>query len=85
MDPGRWGRNLELVIVKLISKIDILSILVKLPSGDMCKTSLMIVNIGSGNGLVPSGTKPLPKPMLTKFYDTIGWHKSGSTLAQMGT
>ena len=23
------------------------------------------VNIGSGNGLVPNGTKPLPKPMLT--------------------
>ena len=23
------------------------------------------VNIGSGNGLVPSGTKPLPEPMLT--------------------
>ena len=24
------------------------------------------INIGSGNGLVPSGTKPLPKPMLTQ-------------------
>ena len=23
------------------------------------------VNIGSGNGLVPSGNKPLPEPMLT--------------------
>ena len=23
------------------------------------------VNIGSGNGLLPDGTKPLPKPMLT--------------------
>ena len=30
-------------------------------SGDTIK----LVNIGSGNGLVPSGTKPLPKPMLT--------------------
>ena len=29
------------------------------------------VNISSGNGLVPSGTKPLPEPMLTKFYDAI--------------
>ena len=26
------------------------------------------VNIGSGNGLVPSGTKSLPDPMLTKIY-----------------
>ena len=30
-------------------------------------------NIGSGIGLVPSGNKPLPDPMLTKFYHTI-WH-----------
>ena len=26
------------------------------------------VNIGSGNGLVPSGNKPLPEPMLTQTY-----------------
>ena len=25
------------------------------------------VNIGSGNGLVPSGNKPLPEPMLTQI------------------
>ena len=29
------------------------------------------VNIGSGNGLVPSGTKPLPVPMLTHIYAAI--------------
>ena len=28
------------------------------------------VNIGSGNGLLPEGTKPLPKPMLT--YHQLG-------------
>ena len=28
------------------------------------------VNIGSGNGLVPDGTKPLPEPMFT-------YHKYG--------
>ena len=28
------------------------------------------VNIDSGNGLLPNGNKPLPKPILTKFYDT---------------
>ena len=27
-----------------------------------------VVNIGSGNGLVPSGNKPLPEPMLTYFH-----------------
>ena len=32
------------------------------------------VNIGSGNGLVPSGNKPLPKPMLTQFIDAYMRH-----------
>ena len=27
--------------------------------------SEILVNTGSGNGLVPDGTKPLPEPMLT--------------------
>ena len=31
------------------------------------------VNIGLGDGLVPLGNKPLPKPVLTKISDTI-WH-----------
>ena len=31
------------------------------------------VNIGSGNGLVPSGTKPLPEPVLTQISIAI-WH-----------
>ena len=28
-------------------------------------------NIGSGNGVVPSGNKPLPKPMLTQIDITM--------------
>ena len=32
------------------------------------------VNIGSGNGLVPSGNKPLPEPMLTQISVTI-WRR----------
>ena len=31
---------------------------------------LIWVNIGSGNGLVPDGTKPLPEAMLTEGIDT---------------
>ena len=27
--------------------------------------SEILVNIGSGNGLVPNGTKPIPEPVLT--------------------
>ena len=33
-----------------------------------------LVNIGSGNGLVPSGYKPLPELMLIKFYYGIWCH-----------
>ena len=32
------------------------------------------VNIGSGNGLVPSVNKPLPEPMLTHIYVAIWCH-----------
>ena len=32
------------------------------------------VNIDSGNGLVSSGTKPLPEPMLTQIYIAISCH-----------
>ena len=31
------------------------------------------VNTGSGNGLMPSGNKPLSQPMLTKFDHAV-WH-----------
>ena len=30
-----------------------------------------LVNIGSGNGLVPSGNKPLPEPMLIQIFSLI--------------
>ena len=30
-----------------------------------------VINIGSGNGLVLDGTKPLPGPMLNNIYGTI--------------
>ena len=40
-------------------------------------TSLTIsVNIGSGDGLVPSGTKPLHEPMVTQFYVAIWRHQA---------
>ena len=32
------------------------------------------VNIGSGNGLVPDSTKPLPEPLLTQIHATIWCH-----------
>ena len=33
-----------------------------------------LVNTGSGNGLVPSGNKPLPWPVMTKISDAIWCH-----------
>ena len=33
-----------------------------------------LVNIGLGNGLVPSGNNPLPEPMLTQIYIVIWRH-----------
>ena len=36
------------------------------------------VNIASGNGLLPDGTKPLPEPMLT-YYCPMGlWHSANT-------
>ena len=33
-----------------------------------------LVNIGSGNGLVSSGNKPIPEPVLTKISNAISRH-----------
>ena len=47
---------------------------VKFPSGEWKKSYLWwLINI-SGNGLVPSGSKPLPEPMLTKLFGAIWRH-----------
>ena len=35
----------------------------------------ILVNTGSGNGLLPDGTKPLPEPMLT-IISKVLWHSS---------
>ena len=34
---------------------------------------MQLVNIGSGDGLVSLGNKPVPEAISTKFYDAI-WH-----------
>ena len=50
--------------------------LVKLPAGILIGPYRWQVNIGSGNGLVPSGTKPLPEPMLTQIYVAMRRHQA---------
>ena len=34
----------------------------------------ILVNTGSGNGLLPDGTKPLPEPMLYIIISKVLWH-----------
>ena len=40
---------------------------------DLIDDKSMLVE-GSGNGLVPSGNKPFPEPMLTQIYVAICRH-----------
>ena len=69
--PGRFENNFQNVFFKLISWIDTLI--------NSCETVLKTttepiwreVNIVSGNGLVPSGNKPLPAPILSKIAVAI--------------
>ena len=66
------------VILKHISMIDILCISCEITSRGMnvMGPHWRWVSIGLGNGLVPSGMKPLPEPMLTKYLGAI-WHPQG--------
>ena len=86
LTPGRCGCNLKSVMFKLISRIDILSISCEIAPRWMPQDLIWwLVNIGSGNGLVPSGNKPLPEPMLTKIFvvtrsqwvNEPTWHRYG--------
>ena len=63
--PGEFDYSLKLVNLKLISTINILSIFWSCYQVNAKTPHWSLVNIGSGNGLVPSGNKPLPEPMLT--------------------
>ena len=54
--------------------------LLKVPSHESHGTLLVIVNISSANGLVPSGNKPLPEPKLTQFSVAIWRHQASMSL-----
>ena len=75
--PGKFERNLRYVIFQGNLVID--------GRGISCEIALIwmsvdftdewwSVNIGTGNGLVLSGNKPLPEPMLTQISDAIRRH-----------
>ena len=44
------------------------------PKVNVARNNWRLVDISSGNGLVPSSNKPLLKTMLNKFCDAICWH-----------
>ena len=44
--------------------------------------SSIMVNIGSGNGLLPDGTKPLPEPMLTYHLSEVQWQSPEGNLTR---
>ena len=72
--PGRFEWNFKQVIFKLIfSGWWLRYSLWNYPQVILIGTYWWQVNIGSGNGLVPSGNKPLPEPMLTQIY-VAQWH-----------
>ena len=69
--PGRCGCNLKSVTFQVISRIGVSWALpMKLPQVKCHKLHWWLVNIGSGNGLVPLGIKPLPELMLTQISIT---------------
>ena len=67
--PQKCCKNLTSVIFNLISGVDNLSLSCGITSVKSLKW--WIVNIGSGNGLVPLGNKPLHEPILAELYDVI--------------
>ena len=61
-----------LVILKVMSGINIWTI----SFSAMPKGLTALINIGSGNGFVPSGRKPSPEAILTKLDDAIWRHET---------
>ena len=71
--PGKFERNMKYVIFKRIFFSDwwLRYLLWSCPNMNVTGLYWWSVNIGSGNGLVPSGNKPLPEPMLTQISVAI--------------
>ena len=72
--PGKFEWNFRYLIFQIISVIDSWGISYELAlMMNGTRPYWWKVNIGSGNGLVPSGNKPLLEPMLTQISVAI-WH-----------
>ena len=66
--PGQNGWHYDDDIFNCIFLIENHSVLIKIPSMFVIRfPNWQLISISSGNGLVPSGSKPLPEPMLTSI------------------
>ena len=72
--PGKFERNFRYVIFKQILVIVGSGILGNCHNMNVTGLHWWSVNIGSGNGLVLSGNKPLPEPKLTQISVAIWCH-----------
>ena len=69
--PGKFEWDFRHVIFKQILVIDDWGISCEIALTWKPQRLTDDVNIGSGNGLVPSGNKPLPEPILTQFSRSV--------------
>ena len=66
--PGKFEWNFRYVIFQMdFSDWRLRHLLWNCPNIHVTGLHWWSVNVGSGNGLVPSGNKPLPEPMLTQI------------------
>ena len=74
-----WNCNLKFVISKLtcIKDTYLGDFRWNYPHANATEPHQWLVNIGSGNGLVLSGNKPLPEQMLAKIYGPHGTTRPG--------
>ena len=63
---GYWNEILNKWVLSWFSNWWLMNLLWNWPQLIFTESHWWEVNIGSGNGLVPPGTKPLPEPILTR-------------------
>ena len=78
--PGNFKWNFRYAIFKMdFSDWWLRHLLWNFPNLNVTGLHWWSVNIGSSNGLVPSGNKPLPEPMLTHISVTT-WHQKATIM-----
>ena len=82
MNPGRSHGSADTLPLRHSANsfwryVQFFFILIQIPPTFVHRGTFDNVIIGSGNGLVPSGTKSLPEPMMTKINNAI-WHHYGT-------